>query len=251
MAYYNKGYALISLQKYPEAIDCFDKAISLDSRNPYAWNYKGYALFDLGLYEEAIKCFEKAIEADQENAYAWCGKGYVLFKKAEYRKAIDCFDKAISLDSRNPYAWNYKGLYYAWNYKGLAFANMKNKEFEEYKEEKNDRAILEVSRSSTTSICGGKESESLSVNERSVDRERRSQAIQCFNQAKKILEDNNDFDDSAFACRNKGYVHGKFEEYQDARSCYDEAIRSFKNKNNRTKSERRSWLMLIETKLLF
>lgn len=57
-----KGTRLLEDGKYDEALECFDKALSLDPKNTHAWNQKGVALRSLGRYDEAIECFNKALE---------------------------------------------------------------------------------------------------------------------------------------------------------------------------------------------
>ena len=36
-----------------------------------AWHRKGYALYNLGEYEKAIECYNKAIELDSNNLNVW------------------------------------------------------------------------------------------------------------------------------------------------------------------------------------
>ena len=57
-----KGTRLLEDTKYDEALECFDRVISLDPKNTHAWNQKGVALRSLGRYDEAIECFNKALE---------------------------------------------------------------------------------------------------------------------------------------------------------------------------------------------
>ena len=57
-----KGTRLLEDAKYDEALECFNKILSLDPKNTHAWNQKGVALRSLGRYDEAIECFNKALE---------------------------------------------------------------------------------------------------------------------------------------------------------------------------------------------
>jgi superkiller protein 3 len=74
-----KGETLCRSGKYEEAIECFDKAIGLNSNHADAWFDKGYCLNNLGRYEEAIELFNKAIEIDPRFAPAWGGEGHAFF----------------------------------------------------------------------------------------------------------------------------------------------------------------------------
>ena len=50
--------------EYENALNSFQKAISLNQNDPDLWNLKGIALRSLGRYNEAIVCFNKSLEID-------------------------------------------------------------------------------------------------------------------------------------------------------------------------------------------
>ena len=50
--------------QYEDALNSFQKAISLKQNDPDLWNNKGIALRSLGRYNEAIECFNKSLEID-------------------------------------------------------------------------------------------------------------------------------------------------------------------------------------------
>ena len=50
--------------QYENALNSFQKAISLKQNDPDLWNMKGIALRSLGRYNEAIECFNKSLEID-------------------------------------------------------------------------------------------------------------------------------------------------------------------------------------------
>jgi len=137
------------LEKYDEAIKCYDAIIALDDKYVYAWNNKGLALERLEKYDEAIKCYNKAIEVDPSFLDAWSSKGLALERLEEYDEAIKCYDAIIAIDAKNIDAWNSKGncyfnlekydeaikcydaiialddkYVYAWNNKGLALERL-------------------------------------------------------------------------------------------------------------------------------
>ena len=66
----NKGNELAKLGKDQEAIECYDKAISLDSTNWRAWSNKGNELAKLGKDEESIVCCSQAIRLNPEDLSA-------------------------------------------------------------------------------------------------------------------------------------------------------------------------------------
>ena len=53
--------------QYENALNSFQKAISLNQNDPDLWNLKGIALRSLGRYDEAVECFNKSLEIDQRD----------------------------------------------------------------------------------------------------------------------------------------------------------------------------------------
>ena len=77
-----KSLALHRLQRFKEALVCFDKA-SEGAQNTYsrswAWNYKGATLLRLGLGQDALEWCDKAIDASpKEESAFWVNKGNCL-----------------------------------------------------------------------------------------------------------------------------------------------------------------------------
>ena len=56
--------------QYEDALNSFQKAISLKQNDPDLWNLKGIALRSLGRYNEAIECFNKSLEIDPRDKNA-------------------------------------------------------------------------------------------------------------------------------------------------------------------------------------
>ena len=50
--------------QYEDALNSFQKAISLKQNDQDLWNMMGIALRSLGRYNEAIECFNKSLEID-------------------------------------------------------------------------------------------------------------------------------------------------------------------------------------------
>ena len=50
------------LEEFKHALRSAEKSLEVDSNDAYAWYQKGAALNNLNRYEEAIKCFNRAIE---------------------------------------------------------------------------------------------------------------------------------------------------------------------------------------------
>ena len=108
-----KGTALFNLGKYAEAMECYDKALEIDSRYVDAWYCKGIILNRLGKHQEAIECFDRAVKIDPAHGLSWYNMGYALSKLNRREEAIQCYDRALNIDQRDVDAWYSKGYHLA------------------------------------------------------------------------------------------------------------------------------------------
>jgi tetratricopeptide (TPR) repeat protein len=107
------GPSYYDLQRYQEAIECYDKA----PNSATTWYNKGLALTKLDRYEEAITSYDKATKINPNDADAWNNKGLVLDSLDRYEEAIGCFDVVLAIDPNNADALNYKAWIFANNNK--------------------------------------------------------------------------------------------------------------------------------------
>jgi serine/threonine protein kinase len=140
VAWTDRGSVLLKLNRLPEALDSFEKALKIDNNFYEALLGKGNALGGLGKpqealfafnrateirpqdyqvwftrgsllaqymkdYNEALKSFEKAIERRHGSFDAWVNKGAVLLELNRYDEALVAFDKAKELQPKDPYVW--------------------------------------------------------------------------------------------------------------------------------------------------
>jgi len=92
VAFSCKANTLAKLDRYKEALECYDRAIELDSYNADIWVNKGCFLGVLGRAEEALKCFNKAIEIEVQKPEAWLNKGIALQELKRLEDAEHCFN---------------------------------------------------------------------------------------------------------------------------------------------------------------
>jgi predicted negative regulator of RcsB-dependent stress response len=96
-AWNGKGNALEDLNRYDEAITCYDRALKIDPNHADAWNNKGNALEDLNRYDEAITCYDRALKIDPNYTSTWNNKGNALQNLNRYDEAITCYDQALKI----------------------------------------------------------------------------------------------------------------------------------------------------------
>jgi tetratricopeptide (TPR) repeat protein len=93
-----------------EAIESFDRAITVDPSHAEAWLYRGIALHYWEKYSEAIASFDKTISIKPEIAEVWFYRAGTLWKLHQLTEALTSFDMAISIKPDNAEAWFYRGI---------------------------------------------------------------------------------------------------------------------------------------------
>jgi Tfp pilus assembly protein PilF len=87
----------LQLAQFDAAVQCFRRALSLDSTNANARNDLGVALLKLGLIAEAEAEFRNVVDADPAHAAAWSGLGDVFQLRGLLDEAEKCFRAALQL----------------------------------------------------------------------------------------------------------------------------------------------------------
>ena len=102
-----EGDALIGLEKYAEALQCFDSVFELrPARLPesIAWNGRGMALAGMGKNEEAIKCCDRSLSIDLGSPKTWDLRARCLYTLGKYEEAMLSCDKALEIDANDDLA---------------------------------------------------------------------------------------------------------------------------------------------------
>ena len=65
-----KGKSLLEEGNFEDALSNFEQALLQNPSDPDMWNFKGAALRSLGRYDEAIECFNKSLSIDPRDKSA-------------------------------------------------------------------------------------------------------------------------------------------------------------------------------------
>ena len=106
---FKHGNQLFDLQKYEEAIESYDQAITINPNYYSAWGKRGNALCNLQKYEEAIESHDQAITINPDYYYAWGSRGDALYYLEKYEEAIESYNQAITINPDYYYAWDSRG----------------------------------------------------------------------------------------------------------------------------------------------
>ncbi|MEM6362345.1 MAG: tetratricopeptide repeat protein [Bacteroidota bacterium] len=103
------GYKNYELGDYKEAIEYFDEAAKLDSKNPEIFYLMGVCKSQSGRNTEAIIDYNIALKLDPDYAEVHYEKGYALFLLDQLDASIKSFDMAIALKENYSEAWFNRG----------------------------------------------------------------------------------------------------------------------------------------------
>lgn len=97
---------------YNNAIECYNKAIALDSKNYSAWNKLGATYHAMDDYQKAIEYGNKAIYLNPKSESAWNNLGFAYESQGNLIKAIECYNNAIELNPKDDANCIYLGFSY-------------------------------------------------------------------------------------------------------------------------------------------
>lgn len=101
-AYNNRGYALLLLGKYKQAIPDFDQAIALHAVEAYAYNNRGFAYLRTGRSQQALADIEHSLQLDPANSYAHRNLGIYYYEQNQFTAALAAFEQAAALNAETP-----------------------------------------------------------------------------------------------------------------------------------------------------
>lgn len=92
------GLSSLNLNRPEEALESFNRAISIDPTHPDGYLGRANTLNTLGRYQESLKDYERVIEIDPSIANAYVNRAIAYSHLKEYEKAIVNYEKALELD---------------------------------------------------------------------------------------------------------------------------------------------------------
>ncbi len=98
-----------ALSRVPEAVQGYQKALSLDPQLGQAWNNLGHLLAENDKDTEAMHCFERALTLLPDFAGSHSGIGIVHLHQGQACAAEARFRRALALDGSRPEFWNNLG----------------------------------------------------------------------------------------------------------------------------------------------
>lgn len=107
---YKKAEALFSNQKYKEALAIFNSLIEKDPQNADLWSWKGACLRDLNKYEDAMDCYNKSVALAPNIPVSYYHRGCFFININQQDYAIHDFTDGLKYASEKD-SFNYMLLY--------------------------------------------------------------------------------------------------------------------------------------------
>lgn len=109
----NRGFALMSQDKYDDAIVAFREAIRLDPNDAKAYEGMSISYGELKQYRRSIQNYDHAIRLDPGNEDSHLGRGLAYSALGQYQRAIQDYDQAIRLKPSDAAAYDFRSSTYA------------------------------------------------------------------------------------------------------------------------------------------
>jgi len=106
---FEQGNTFVKNKNYTEAIQAYDKAITLEPAYFEAWNGKADALNRYQQYAMALEASDRVLALKPDYVPGWINRGYVLYNLGRYDEELKAYETAITLDPASPAAWFNKG----------------------------------------------------------------------------------------------------------------------------------------------
>lgn len=110
--YTNRGIAYTNLGQWENALNDFNKALSIDPKSAGIYSDRGFVYGMMGQPEDAIADFNKNLAFDPENAKALENRGIAYGNTGQYDKAVTDLIKTLEIEPKSIRAYVSLGLIY-------------------------------------------------------------------------------------------------------------------------------------------
>lgn len=102
------GIAYRYKNKFSEAIEAYNLALSRDPQNPVILNNLGYTFYLKKEYKQALECFEKALQLAPFFKEAHANISLTYYQLQNYQRALEEIDQVLKLDPNHDQAKKFR-----------------------------------------------------------------------------------------------------------------------------------------------
>ena len=97
----DKGNLLVKEQKFSEALECYSKAIELDSNDPILYSNRSLMHSNLNEFDLALIDADKAIEINPNYSKGYLRRGKALEGLGRFEEALNTYHSGLEKDNNN------------------------------------------------------------------------------------------------------------------------------------------------------
>ncbi|XP_038048346.1 small glutamine-rich tetratricopeptide repeat-containing protein alpha-like [Patiria miniata] len=97
----NQGNELMKRERYGEAVECYNKSVSIDSTNAVYYSNRAAAFSKLENHKKALEDCDRAIKIDPNYSKAYGRMGLAYTHLNDLRRAKDAYARAVELEPGN------------------------------------------------------------------------------------------------------------------------------------------------------
>lgn len=114
LTWFNKGVAMMRLEKHQEAHRCFDMALSFDGNHWGSLINKAHLYLKANDHVKALQLSGKLLELNPKSMDPWIVRGWVYRLRGQYQEALRAYNRVIKLDPRSEKGYQGVGWIYSW-----------------------------------------------------------------------------------------------------------------------------------------
>ena len=111
-AYYALGLTHWYQKDYNKALTAFKKVTEINPNPYFYWRYLGYSYGELGRFDEAILAYERAITKNPQDFVLYIEQGDILNIAGRSSEALVAYNKALELNPNHSWVYNNRGSFY-------------------------------------------------------------------------------------------------------------------------------------------
>ncbi len=100
-AYTQLGHIYYLSHEYEQALDDYEHAIKLGTREAAVYANTGHILYDVGKRDQALQAYDQAIHLGSQDSSVHANTGLILYEMGKHDQALQAYDQAIHLGSQD------------------------------------------------------------------------------------------------------------------------------------------------------
>jgi tetratricopeptide (TPR) repeat protein len=109
----NLGWALHKVERYDDALKCFDSVLDRDPSNVEAWRRKGDVFSKTDRWGGAIQCYSEAVKHAPGREDIWIAMSQTYIGHGKYKDASRCLDEVLKMNIYSSDAWYLQGIVFS------------------------------------------------------------------------------------------------------------------------------------------